>query len=122
MKAWSGGPHETKDTTTLGQLYQMINALHDLGYDIDTPVTLLYDDDHVWLETVERDHPQKRAPRVVDALGDNEKDAEWVDVDGDGHKWNGYEWQWRWSGDDPIIWRPEGAVDRISYFPYTEIT
>lgn len=40
------------DAVTLGVLENMIAALYGLGYDIDTPVTFLYDHRHVWLETV----------------------------------------------------------------------
>lgn len=42
-----------RDAVSLGTLDLMINALYGLGYDLDTPVTLLYDEDHVWLETID---------------------------------------------------------------------
>ena len=42
-----------RDAVELGLLQSMIEALYSLGYDEDTPVTYLFDDQHVYLETVD---------------------------------------------------------------------
>lgn len=115
MSAWNGGPWKTKDTVTLGQLDQMIAALGLMGYDMDTPVTFLFDDEHAWLETVEWDEDE--GPRVVDELGDAEKNAVWKDDDGADWRWEGNRWRLRDSDD----WRETDIKPNDKFGPYTEV-
>lgn len=117
MSAWNGGPWKTKDTVTLGQLDQMIAALGLMGYDMDTPVTFLFDDEHAWLETVEWDEDE--GPRVVDELGDPEKDADWIDDSGDTWHWDDGVWMVLPGGG--WNWRPTGLTPSEDFGPYTEV-
>lgn len=41
-----------RDAVTIGQLSSMLDALRSMGCLESTPVTYIYDEDHVWLETV----------------------------------------------------------------------
>lgn len=41
-----------RDAVTIGQLSSMLDALISMGCLESTPVTYIYDEDHVWLETV----------------------------------------------------------------------
>lgn len=110
VPAWNLGPHETKDAVTLGMLEQMMDALGQFGYDVDTPVTFLFDEDHVWLETVEWE-PE---PRVVEELDDTCKKSKWMDVTGDWWRWNGIEWETRHGYFDWYHAEPD------NYGPFTE--
>lgn len=115
VSPWNGGPHKTSDTVTIGQLVSMLAALSVLGYDEDTPVTFLFDDDHAWLETV--DFPVE--PRVVDELGEGEKFSEWVDCDGDRWKWDG-----KWTVSDDSLNSERLIPDLIpnsEFGPYIEV-
>lgn len=106
-----------KDTVTIGQLNQIIEGLYALGFDDDTPVTYLNDDDHVWLETVNDDDVVivlEPEPRVVDELGFDERYSDWLDCEGDRWGWNG---GWR-CVDYP---EDEGLGRTTLYAPYTEI-
>lgn len=125
LPAFNGAPAITKDAITLGQLELLIQALYGLGYDIDTPVTYLFDDDHVWLETVEWDEPAlKKAyekaliPKVVEVLGPEEHGARWIDEDRDTWRWNIDHWEWSRGGESYFkgTWRdgePQGIFIEV---------
>lgn len=136
VKAWNGGPHKTNDAITIGDLAKAMVSLELFGYTEDSPVTLLFDEHHVWLETVEfheeggyEPHVEGfrnlRIPRIVERLGDDERDAIWSDCDGDQYRWDGERWEWRqtglsWTGPSRA-WAPAGSSDLDGYAPYTEL-
>lgn len=105
VKAWNGGPHKTNDAVTIGNLAKMVGTLLAFGYDEDSPVTLLFDEHHVWLETVEfheedgyEPHVEGfrnlKIPRIVDNLLDpSTRDAEWIDRFGHRMRWVSEGWQ-----------------------------
>lgn len=73
------------DAVDLGDLERMIAGLRAMGADDETPVFLWFEDDFAHLETVEVEDPE---PRVVDSLGPDERDAEWLDCSYIRWRWN----------------------------------
>ncbi len=120
VPAWNGGPHETKDAITLGVLELLISSLYGLGYDIDSPVTLLYDADHVWLETVEFDPPEERSPRVVNELAPELRESQWDTPAHGRYHWSGGDEEYPWSRTHNGITSHEYRGD-LTAGPYTEV-
>jgi hypothetical protein len=138
VPAWNEGPHVTTDAVTLAQLVDMVDALGQLGFDAFTPVTFLFDDDHVWLETVEFDdnvsnklldreqvnqlvgaYSNVRIPRVVESLGDAEKDAQWIDSDLERWAWRSGQWSFtNGAGTGPWF---TSFTPTSHWGPYTEV-
>lgn len=112
---------EWKDATTLGQLELMIQSLYELGYEIDTPVTYLHDDDHVWLETVDDDDVvvYLKEPRVVNDLGIDERDAAWTDGGRYYYEWANGAWDRYDALGGSLVCRDTQTFQ--SFGPYTEV-
>ncbi|OMC55416.1 hypothetical protein A5747_13580 [Mycobacterium sp. IS-836] len=137
-----------RDAVTIGDLVKMVNALMALGHDYSTPVTYIYDEDHVWLETVDDDDfaqslvcaaaelvpfddlsdvidevhdyvHEEDGPREVQELGLNERDAHWVDTLGDEYHWDAANRWWVRTEPDGDVWEDTGCWE--GYGPYREI-
>jgi hypothetical protein len=83
-------------------------------------------EDEIDYEPVDLDGPSadqdSDGPFVVDTLGDDETDMEWVDNDGDHYKHINGEWYVAYEGDTP--WRPvtdEGPQYLTEYGPYRAV-
>lgn len=101
----------------------MIICLYLLGHDEQTRVTYMFDDDHVWLETVHdvEDDEGVRKPRVVERLTPDLKDSEWISREGYRYSWNGFDMTFPW--DRPHVrgrswehWQGDASAG-----PYTEV-
>lgn len=100
----------------------MIICLYLLGHDEQTRVTYMFDDDHVWLETVHdvEDDEGVRKPRVVDFLTPDLKDSEWISKSGYLYRWNGKDERYPWDRFSNDYWCRFWEGD-ASLGPYTEV-